>query len=437
MRPNIMQRTLGVIVLLAATSAVQANDQLPGAPQEKPIALVGGTIHTVSGETIENGTVLFAKGRITAVGAEVGVPEGAEQIDVSGQHVYPALFDAFTNMGLVEINAVRATRDSNETGSINPNVKTHVAVNPDSELIPVTRSNGVLLAVSAPGGGLISGQSAVLQLDGWTYEDLTLKAGAGMHIIWPDMTPRSDPDDESANEQRNERLEERLETLRNTFDDARAYLAARKNSDEPPPVDLRQESMRPVLERKMPLIVEAEAIAQIQAAVAFAQQQNVKLVIYGGYDAADCAELLNKHNVPVIVAGVYRLPLRRSDQFDAAYTLPARLHAAGVPFCISGSGRFGASNARNLPYHAATAAAYGLPREAAIKSITLAPAEILGVGKQVGSLEKGKHATLFVSTGDPLETGSQVTRAYVQGREVDLSDKHKMLWRKYQQKYER
>jgi imidazolonepropionase-like amidohydrolase len=393
-------------------------------------------VHTISGESLENATLLFEKSRITAVGRDIDIPANAERIEISGEHVYPGLFDSYSNIGLVEINAVRATRDMQETGLINPNAYAHLAVNPDSEIIPVTRANGVLLSLVTPDGGLITGQSAVLQLDGWTYEDLTLKPGAGLHIAWPDMTPRVDPDDDHANEDRTKRLRERLDKLEQAFADARAYLQARKQAKNPPAVDLRWESMQAVLNRKSPLIVEAEELAQIQAAVAFAQQQKVRLIIYGGYDAADCASLLKQYDVPVIVGGVYRLPRRRSDPFDAPYTLPARLHAAGVTFCISGSGRFGASNARNLPYHAGTAVAYGLPREVAVKSITLAPAEILGVGKQVGSLEQGKQATLFICSGDPLESDNQVTRAFVQGREVDLSSRHTDLWQKYRRKYE-
>jgi imidazolonepropionase-like amidohydrolase len=195
--------------------------------------------------------------------------------------------------------------------------------------------------------------------------------------------------------------------------------------------------MLPVLSRQLPMIVEADDIQQLQAAIAFAAQQKVKLIIYGGYDAPLCAELLKKHDVPVIVGGVYRLPRRRSEHYDTPFTVPARLHAAGVKFCISGSGRFGASSVRNLPYHAAMAAAFGLPPEEALKAITLYPAKILGVAKRVGSLEKGKDATFFITDGNPLETPTQVEAAYVQGREVDLNDRHKRLWKKYEEKYRR
>jgi imidazolonepropionase-like amidohydrolase len=413
-----------------------ASPEIPGAPQTRPIALIGGTVHPISGPPIREGTVLFDKGRIVSVGKNVELPPGTKLIHASGLHVYPGLFDAYSNMGLVEINAVRATRDGEETGTLNPNVKAQVAVNPDSELIPVTRSNGVLLCLTAPSGGLISGRSSVLQLDGWTYEDMTLLPDAGMHIDWPRMAPVSDWwVEQSAKEQLAER-DKALESLRQAFEDARRYLAAREARPDDPP-DARWEALRDVLAGELPLIVAADDRQQIQAAVAFAAREKVRLILYGGYDAPLCAALLKRHRVPVIVGGVYRLPQRRDDAFDAAYTLPKRLHEAGIPFCISGAGRFGASNVRNLPYHAATAAAYGLPVDEALKAVTLYPARILGVEQRVGSLEREKDATLIVTTGNPLETASQVEMAFIQGREVDLSDRHKRLWRKYQEKYRR
>lgn len=407
------------LAALVPTLAV-ASDAIPAPPQSGPVALVNGTIHPVSSEAIENGTLVFENGKITAVGKDVAIPENAERVDLDGRHVYPSLFEAMSDIGLVEIRSVRATLDNNETGSVNPNVKAWVSVNPDSEVIPVTRSNGVLLAVTAPTGGLIAGQAAVLQLDGWTWEDLTLKAPVGLVVDWPTI---NDPDDTPH------------KTLDRLFDEARAYAAARKaNSDAP--TDLRYEALLPVIDRQLPLIVEADQLAEIQSAVAFADKHNVKLVLYGGYDAAQCAHLLTDRDVPVIVGGVYRLPRRRSDPYDAPYTLPERLRAAGVTFCISGANRFGSLNTRNLPYHAATASAYGLPADEALRAVTLSPAEILGVADRVGSLETGKDATLFIATGNPLETATQVTDAYIQGRKLDLTDRHKQLYEKYRTKYE-
>jgi imidazolonepropionase-like amidohydrolase len=402
-------------------AAAVASDAVPGREQAKPVAMVNGTIHPVSGPAIEGGTLVFEKGKITAVGKDAAVPEGAERVDLGGRHVYPGLFEAMSDIGLIEIDAVRATNDKAEHGEINPNVKAWVSVNPDSEVIPVTRSNGVLLAVTAPSGGLVSGQAAVLQLDGWTFEDLTLKAPVGIVVHWPKIAKADDKPHDA---------------LDRLFDDAKAYFKSRGANAEAA-TDLRYEALGPVLKREIPLIVEAEELEQIQSAVAFADKHGLRLMIDGGYDAPLCANLLAAKDVPVIVGGVYRLPRRRSDPYDRAFTVPEELRKAGVRFCISGANRFGSSNARNLPYHAATAAGFGLPPEEALKAITLYPAQILGVADRVGSLEVGKDATLFVATGDPLEAATQVTAAYVQGRAVDLTDRHKQLYEKYQEKYRR
>jgi imidazolonepropionase-like amidohydrolase len=417
---------------LGICGTVAANPEIPGGPQTKPVALTNATIHPVSGPVVEGGTLVFSGGKIAALGKEATIPENAEVVDLGGKHVYPALFDAMTDVGLIEINSIRATIDSRETGQINPNVRAIVAVNPDSELIPVTRSNGVLLALTAPHGGMVAGRSAVIQLDGWTWEEMALKADVGLHIDWPQpQGPRGRREEE---EEGGPRGNEAVEQLRQMLKDARAYAAARQ-ADPTFPHDARWESLQDVLAGKLPLIVHADEVRQITAAVALADEEKVKLIIAGGYDAPKCAALLKRHDIPVIVGGTYRLPRRRADGYDAAYALPAELHAAGIRFCISSSGRFGASNVRNLPYHAAAAAGFGLPDEEALKAITLYPAQILGVADRVGSLEAGKDATLFVADGDPLDTPTQVESAWVQGRKVELNDRHKRLYRKYEEKY--
>lgn len=424
-----------IVIALAGAQIACASDEIPGRDSLHPVAILGATIHTVSGPAIENGTLVFHEGKILHVGRDVKLPKDVERIDATGRHVYPGLIDSYSNMGLVEINAVRATRDYQETGEVNPNAKANVAVNPDSEMIPVTRSNGVLLSLAVPDGSLVSGQSAMLQLDGWTWEEMTLKSPVGMHISWPAMMPVTAWwQEQSAGEQKDAR-ERQLRLLEKTFADARAYQKSRAAAEGQQRYDSRWEAMLPVLEQQLPIIVAADGIQQIQAAVAFANRQKLKLILYGGWDAPRCAELLKKHDVPVIVSAVYRLPRRRWEDYDSAYTLPQRLRRAGITYCISGSGRFGASNVRNLPYHAATAAAYGLPRDEALKAITLYPARILGVDDRVGSLEAGKDATLFIADGDPLETATQVEAAYIAGRKVDLNDRHKRLWQKYQKRY--
>jgi imidazolonepropionase-like amidohydrolase len=435
---SVVQRwSVAVMVAISLQgSAARGNPEIPGDAPQRAVAIVGATVHTVADGVHENATLIMRNGKVAAIGPNLKVPKKAVRIDAAGKHVYPGLFAAHSDIGLVEINAVRATLDFRETGSINPNVKSWVSVNPDSEMIPVARSNGVLLALTAPNGGLVAGQSAVMQLDGWTYEDLTLAPAVAMHLAWPAMAPVIDWDTEASAKDQLAARDRALENLREAFEDARAYAKARA-ADPATPKDARWEAMQPLLTGEMPLVIDADDLQQIQAAVAFAVEQKVSAIIHGGYDAPLCADLLKKHHIPVIVSEVYRLPLRRWEPYDTAYTLPARLHEAGVTFCISGGGRFGASMLRNLPYHAAMAVAFGLPADVALRSITLAPAEILGVANRVGSLEKGKDATLLITDGDPLETATQVEAAFVQGRPVDLNDRHKRLWKKYEEKYRR
>ena len=423
-----------VIVLMFSLSAV-ANDQIPGAPQSKPVALVGGTIHPVDGGVIQSGTVLFEEGKITAVGKQVQLPKKCEVVNIEGQHVYPGLMESMSNLGMVEINAVRSTVDTDEIGSENPNLRPWVAVNPDSELIPVARAGGVLLASIAPKRGDIRGRTAVIALDGWTYSDMLLKPDTGVLVSWRAYDSRKSDASERA-EERDKRLNELSERL----EQAARYAIAREARPRETPTDLRLEALVSVIEGDSPLIIDADRRREIEAAVAFSVSRGIRPIIYGGYDAPRCAPLLTKYDVPVIVHATYRLPLRRDDSYDDPYTLPRRLHEAGIRFAIGGPGSGspgGASAARNLPYHAAVAVAYGLPAEQAIRAITLSPAEIMGVSDRVGSLTIGKDATLIVVDGDVLLTESNVTHAYIHGAEVDLSSKHKMLAEKYRIKYRR
>jgi imidazolonepropionase-like amidohydrolase len=417
-------------------STVSANPEIPGQTDDRTVAIVGATLHPISSAAIENGTILIKAGRIVGLGANLKPPKGSLIIEAKGKHVYPGMFDAYSNLGLVEVNAVRSTVDYRETGTFNPNVKAHVSVNPDSELIPVTRANGVLLTMTAPQGGLISGKPAVLQLDGWTFEDLTVRAEVGMIVNWPQMAPVGAWWDKKAAQQRIDSRRESLARLEKIFDDAKEYRRI-KSAKPDLPVDIRWEAMIPVLAGEMPLIIRADGLAEIQAAVAFTQRRQLKMILLGGYDAGECAALLKRYDIPVIVAAVYRLPRRRADAYDQAFTLPERLRKAGVRFCISSSGRFGASNVRNLPYHAAMSCAFGLPQDVAMRAITQYPAEILGVGDRVGTLEAGKDATLIITNGTPLETATRVEAAFIAGAPVKLDDRHKRLYRKYRERLQR
>lgn len=424
---------LVIVCLLTSSADVFAHDQIPGSPQTKPIALVGGMVYPIDGEVISGGTVVFQDGKITAVGTDVELPADCVSIDVTGKHVYPGLFESMSNLGLTEINSVRATIDTADVGSNNPNLRPWVAVNPDSELIPVARAGGVLLASVAPRGSGIRGQSAVVQLDGWTYKDMLVQPNTGVFVSWRSYDSREGDAIDRAKE-RNERLKE----LSDQFERAGRYAVARQMRPEFTSVDVRLEALLSVIEGDTPMIIDADGRREIEAAVVFCIERGLRPIIYGGYDAPQCADVLNKYDVPVIVHATYRLPRRRHDPFDHPYTLPKRLSDAGVRFAIAGSGTGaggGASNARNLPYHAGVAVAYGLDPETAIRAITLAPAEILGVADRVGSLTPGKDATLLVADGDILLTESTVVDAYIAGAKVDLGSKHKTLANKYRQKY--
>ena len=335
---------------LLLASGLLSSDQIPGGPQKRPIIIRNATVHTVSGETIQNGALLFKDGKIAEIGTNIPFSGDADVIEAKGYHVYPGLMESYSSIGLVEIDSIRASMDTTEIGSLNPNVRAAVAFNPDSEAIPVARANGVLTAVTAPNGGLISGRAAVMILDGWTWEGMTLLPDAAMTASWPRFAAaprgRRGGDAEPASASDTDRLGPLHELIR----EVKAYALARTKAPKDQPIDLRLDSMIPVVEGKMPMMVQANSTKQIQTAIAFAKQYRLKLILMGGADAMQCANLIKEAKVPVVVASVYRLPSRHDAAYDAAYTLPAQLQDAGIPFSIASDGRFGASGLRNLPY---------------------------------------------------------------------------------------
>ncbi len=430
---------LSTAIILVVARAL-ASDEIPAPPQSKPIALKGATIHPVSGPDIAAGTIVFEKGKITALGNDVPIPNGADVIDVTGKHVYPGLISANTVLGLTEISAVRATLDFAESGEINPNVRSATSINPDSELIPVARANGLLTVLAVPEGGIISGQSAVLRMDGWTPEEMTVRSPAAMHLRWPNLTIDRDPRAPKSVEDQQKEIDKAQKRIRDTFQTARAYWQARKSPAPPADFksDLRWEALMPVFDGKMLLFVHAETLAQIEAALAWARDAQLKIVLVGGGDAWRVASQLKESDTPVIIARSTALPLRRDEGYDSAFSNAAKLREAGVRFCIATDGRHSeAAHDRNLPYEASMASAYGLPRDEAIKAVTLYPAQILGVADQLGSLETGKAATLMVTNGDPLDFPTHVEAAYIDGRKIDLSNRQTRLRDKYREKYKR
>lgn len=425
---------------LSISSLSHGYDMIPAGKQEAPILLVNGTIHTVTGATIEKGQLLFEDGRITAVSREIEPPDNCQIIDLSGKHVYPGMISSDSSMGHIEINSVSATVDTGELGAFNPNLRAEVAVNPDSEVIPVTRANGVLSAHVTPrtsGGGLIAGKSALINLDGWTIEEMAISAPVGMQISWPRDPRTRDFSVDSTSPNNPQKAEEnyanQIQKLEDVFDEARAFWKA-KEATSTLKVNLRMEALGSVLKNEIPVHVRADSVRQIRDSVNWANKEGFRLVILGGSDAWRVADLLQEHGVSVIVGKVNATTTRRWESYDIKATNVHKLHDAGVQFAIAYSPRM--ANERNLPYEAGKAAAFGLPKEDALKSVTIYPAEILGVANRLGSLEIGKDATLFISTGDPLDIRSNVEMAFIQGRPVDLASRHTQLFEKYQQKYQ-
>jgi imidazolonepropionase-like amidohydrolase len=404
--------------------AVSLQAQTPAPPQTQPIALTGGTIYTVSNGVIENGTILFEDGVITAIGENIDIPSNAERVDVSGKQIYPGMVDAYTRMGIFEIGAVNMTVDISEEGDFNPNVTPEVAFNPASRHIGTARTNGVLTAVTTPGGGVISGQSSTMMLDGWSWADMVLQSGTAMMINWP-----SADDDEYGDE---------LVSLHDFVAQAKAYHKAKEAADQgdAPRVtfDTRLEAMGAAISGDQPIVVEANEMREIQDAVSWARSENFNIVIMGGRDAHYITEFLVEHDVPVIVTSVLDSPDRDWEAYDDQYRLPAKLQDAGVTFAIAGGSS--APYTFRLANEAGASVAFGLTEDEAFRAVSLSPAEILGFADRVGSLEEGKDATLLITTGNPVEYSSQIEQAYIQGREIDMTDAHRELYEKYRQKVE-
>lgn len=415
---------------------VSAQNPAPAKPQTKPIALVGGTIHVGNGTVIDKGTLVFDKGILTAVGdASTGFDRNAtEVIDVTGKHLYPGLIAMGATTGLVEISSVRATADNQEIGALNPNVRALVAYNTDSEVIPTLRNNGLLLTQATPQGGTISGSSSVMELDGWNWEDAVLKKDDGIWLTWPPFFAREfNFDDFSVSLQKNSRRQEVINSLTQLFSDARAYSQIKN----PSITNLKLEALRGLFSGSQNLYIRADNSKDIVESVQFAKLQGVqKPVIIGAEDALRVVDFLKENNVPVVLGETHRLPNRQDEPVYQPYQLPSLLQKAGVTVALSYGEAYWRT--RNLPFVAGTAAGFGnLNREEALKMITSTPAKILGVDKQVGTLEKGKLATLVVCKGDILDMRSNgIEHAFIRGRKTDLDDRHKRQYKKYNDKYD-
>ena len=407
----------------------------------------GATVHPVASAEIQNGSVLVQNGKIVGIGRNIAAPKGTRIVEGKGLHVYPGMIDSATEMGLSEIGAVRESVDVGEIGKFDPQLRAEIAINPSSEHIPVTRANGITSVIAMPmsagggggfgrggGGSIITGQAALVHLDGWTWEEMEIKKSAGMGMrfpIIPALNPRFGggdfPGAKTFTESKKD-YETELRELKEFFENARRYQKAKAAKEKGFQTDLKYEAMLPVLEGKEPLIIMASRERAIRDAVQFADQQKVRVIIADPRELGKMGTELKNRNIPAILGPTLALPLHEDDPYDAAYTLPDQFYKAGVKFAF---GSFDNQFARDLPYQAAMAVAFGLPVDEAVKAVTLNAAQIWGVADRIGSIEEGKSADLMVTDGDPLEAKTQVKLLYIKGKTVDLDNRHKRLYEKY------
>ncbi|SDK32231.1 Imidazolonepropionase [Catalinimonas alkaloidigena] len=424
-----------LLLFLIPFHVVHAQRPDPAPPQERPILLSGATLHTGTGEVIENAVVGFAEGKITLVGAAAATtfnPADFRVIDVSGQHLYPGLILPNAEVGLVEISAVRATNDEEEVGELNPNVRALIAYNTDSDIIPTIRSNGILTVQTTPRGSLLSGASSLMQLDGWNWEDAAVKADDGLHIYWPNLFTRSGWWAEPGGVKKNENRDKEIQELESLFSEAAAYNPANEAVK-----NLKLTALKGLFDGSQRLYLHASYGKEIVEAVQFALRHGVQHpVVIGGQDAWMVTDFLKEHNIPVVLSTIHALPPRPESNVDHAYELPHRLQEAGITVALDYDDE-SYFRSRSLPFLAGTAAAYGVDREEALKMVTSNPAKIMGIDDRLGTVEVGKDATLVVSQGDLLDMRtSHVTQAFINGREISLDNKHKRLYETYRKKYQ-
>jgi imidazolonepropionase-like amidohydrolase len=422
--------------LVSALSALTVSTALM-AQDSGSLAIRGARIVTLAGAPIENGTVVIQNGRIAAVGPGAPVPAGARVIDGSGLQVYPGLFDAATQLGLTEIGAVDVTNDMSELGDFNPHLNAATAVHPASEHLPVARANGITHAVSAPQAraGGIGGQATLINLDGWTVEEMQVVPSVGMVMRWPALGmgggfgfffQQGGSPPRTFREAR-QRYDENVRKIEGWLEAARRYDAGVK-AGESLPRDLKLEALARVTRKELPLLVQADEERDIRNAVEFAEKQGLRIVIASGNEAWKARALLAEKRVPVILGPTQALPNGQDEGYDEMYAAPGLLHQAGVKIAF---GTFNSSDSRTLPYEAANSVSYGLPRDEALRAVTVNAAEILGVADQVGTVQVGKLANLIVTDGDPLEITTQLRHVIIAGRDVSLENRHKELYDRY------
>jgi imidazolonepropionase-like amidohydrolase len=425
-----------IVCVLTVTNAVAQETILTAVAQKETIALTNATIHVGNGQVIDNGTVVFANGKITAVGVNASTA-GARIIDCKGKQIYPGLILASTQVGLVEVPTIRAMLDGTEIGEMNPSIRSLVAYNTESKVINTLRFNGILLANIVPAGGLISGSSSVVQFDAWNWEDAAYKADGGIHFRMPSLLTRRrgfGGGGGFAGQQSNidpvKRGLEQIEDVKIFFREAKAYMEEAKHES----TNLKFEAVRGLFEKKQKLYVHCNIVKEMLLAVDFAKEFGFNVVLIGAVDSWQIADILKQNNIAVILNQLHNLPTMVDDDIDQPFKTPALLQRAGVLYCINDDDEN--TRSRNLPFNAGTAASYGLTKEEALSAITLNAANILGIADKTGSIEVGKDANIVVSEGDLLDMRSNnLSNAFIQGRQIDLHNKHTQLAEKYETKY--
>jgi len=430
-------------ILLASAAAAFAAGET--------VLIQNADVYPINSAPIKGISLLIQDGKILDMGAKLVAPKGAMVLDVKGLRVYPGMIDSATDLGLEEIESIRETNDTGELGDFMPQLRALSAVNPDSEHFGVVRVNGITGAITLPsmggrGGGsgqLISGQAALLHTDGWTWEEMEINRSVAMCLNFPSAGGRGGrgggggmPADmqelipgaagAAGNAQR--AVLDQIAKLNAFFDDARKYQKAKAAHLPDFHPDLKFDAMIPVLEGKMPLAVSAARANTIHDAIAWAEKQNVKIVIMQPREISKAGPELKAKNVPVILGRVLALPDNEDAEYDQAFTQPLEAYKAGVKFAL---GTFTNEFVRDLPYQAATAVAYGLPHDEALKALTINPAEIWGAGDKLGSVEKGKYADLLITDGDPMDIRTQIRHLFINGKEITLSNKQVRLYERY------
>jgi imidazolonepropionase-like amidohydrolase len=427
-----------ILNLLALFSVVAINAQesvYPAKKQEGPVYIMNGTVHVGNGQVLNNTSIEIKEGKITAIGSNITPAAGATVADAKGKHVYPGLILSNSNLGLIEINSVRATADASEIGEYNPSIRSLVAYNTDSKVINTLKSNGITHANIVPEGGTISGSSSIVQLDAWNWEDAAYASDNAMHMNMPALFNRPNRfaafmGQQGPQQDPIKRGLEQIEEIKSFFREANVYL----NQTQHASTNLKFEAVRGLFSKKQKLFIHCDVVREILAAIDFKNEFGFDIVLVGASESYQVADLLKKNNIPVILSQMHALPTLADDAVDLPYQLPALLHKAGVLFAINDED--GQHRGKNLPFNAGTAAAYGLPKEDALAAITLNPAKILGIANRTGSLEVGKDANIVISEGDILDMrSSNISFVMIEGRIASLTDKHKQLYERYKYKY--